>query len=108
MADIFSMLDDGYVAIVLVDSSDFKCNSCAQKYNIMDHITYSIFNDNGTKQYEGHYIVLCGYNTDLGVIYCKNASLHDVECCVDISVFDTARKRHGTDEDIIFVNMKTK
>ena len=100
MADIFSMLDDGYVAIVLVDSSDFKCNSCT-------HITYSIFNDNGTKQYEGHYIVLCGYNTDLGVIYCKNASLDDVECCVDISVFDTARKRHGTDEDIIFVNMKT-
>ena len=108
MADILSMLDSGYVAIVLVDSSDFTCNFCAKKNNTMDPTIYSIFSDNSEKQYHGHYIVLCGYNTHLGVIYCKNPSLADVECCVNIPVFDMARKRHGTDEDIIFVKIKTQ
>ena len=108
MADIYSMLDRGYIAIVLVDSSDFTCNFCAKENNTMDAMIYSIFCDNSENQYQGHYIVLCGYDTDLGVIYCKNPSLKEVECRVNIPVFDMARKRHGTDEDIIFVKMKTQ
>lgn len=58
-----------------------------------------------TNKYEGHYIVLCGYNADKCVIFYHNPSLKEVECCVSISSFEEARKSYGTDEDIIFVNI---
>ena len=103
MADILSKLDDGYIAVVLVDSNIFKCNSCT-----ISPWIYPISNDDSTEHYEGHYIVLCGYDTEKGVIFCKNPSLEDSECCVNIPSFDKARKSYGTDEDIIFVNMNIK
>ena len=96
MEDIFSMLDDGYIAIVLVDSSNFTCYFCVN----------SVFLCNSQDQFQGHYILLSGYDTKAGVIYCKNPSFDRAECTVSITVFDNARKHRGTDEDIIFVNMK--
>ena len=109
MADILTKLDEGNIAIVLVDSNKLTCNSCAEKYeqyqenNAIYPLTFS--NNDSTKDYQGHYIVLCGYDTGAGVIFCKNPSLEDVECCVNIPSFDAARKSYGTDEDIIFINM---
>ena len=115
MVDILSKLDEGFIAVVLVDSNLLICNSCAQKYEEerMNVMTYSWMypisnNDSTTQQYAGHYVVLCGYDTEAGVVFCKNPSLQDVECSVNIPSFDMARKSYGTDEDIIFINMNCK
>ena len=115
MADILSKLDEGFVAVVLVDSNLLICNSCTQKHEQNNENgmslpwMYPMLNSNNTTQeYAGHYVVLCGYDTEAGVVFCKNPSLQDVECSVNIPSFETARKSYGTDEDIIFVNMNCK
>ena len=106
MEDIFSKLDNGYIAVVLVDSIYLTCNNCQKEYQQSEenHTTDQISNYESSKQYAGHYIVLCGYDTGTGVVFYKNPSLEEIECCVNISLFDLARKSHGTDEDIIFIN----
>ncbi|XP_067683728.1 protein GUCD1-like [Haliotis asinina] len=59
--------------------------------------------------YQGHYIVLCGYNTDKGHIYYRNPDQGGPDiCCSRFSQYDKARKSFGTDEDLLFTFKKTE
>ncbi|XP_030749049.1 protein GUCD1 isoform X2 [Sitophilus oryzae] len=53
--------------------------------------------------YQGHYIVLCGYDIYSQKVYYRNPTFNDHVCIMPVLHFDQARKSYGTDEDIIFV-----
>ncbi|XP_045880540.1 protein GUCD1 isoform X3 [Meles meles] len=54
--------------------------------------------------YQGHFIVLRGYNRTTGCIFYNNPAYADPGMCsTSISNFEEARTSYGTDEDILFV-----
>eukprot|EP00070_Physeter_catodon_P034696 XP_028341590.1 protein GUCD1 isoform X2 [Physeter catodon] len=56
-----------------------------------------------TPDYQGHFIVLRGYNRATGCIFYNNPAYADRMCSTSISNFEEARTSYGTDEDILFV-----
>lgn len=92
------------VAIVLVDCNLLHCLHCR---NVRSAIGCAggclgkcIAKINS---YQGHFIVICGYNAADRVIYYKNPASRKDHCVCTQETFDRARKAHGTDEDILFV-----
>ncbi|XP_076041266.1 protein GUCD1 [Oratosquilla oratoria] len=53
--------------------------------------------------YQGHYIVVIGYDMNKGTLYYRNPSYKDRICSISLCAFDNARLSYGTDEDIIFL-----
>ncbi|KAI4455101.1 guanylyl cyclase domain containing protein 1 gucd1 [Holotrichia oblita] len=53
--------------------------------------------------YQGHYIVICGYNSIMQKIYYRNPSFHNRLCTMSLETFEEARKSYGTDEDVILI-----
>jgi len=53
--------------------------------------------------YQGHYIVLCGYDINSKKVYYRNPSLHDRVCVMSIDTLEEARKSYGTDQDLILI-----
>lgn len=53
--------------------------------------------------YVGHYVLLYGYNSDRGVFYAKDPATADEYDEIPRNVLHAARKRFGTDDDVIFV-----
>jgi len=53
--------------------------------------------------YQGHYVVLCGYDLGTQKVFYRNPSFGDHVCVMSISVLEEARKSYGTDEDLIFI-----
>ncbi|XP_072809570.1 protein GUCD1 isoform X11 [Vicugna pacos] len=57
-----------------------------------------------TPDYQGHFIVLRGYNRATGCIFYNNPAYADTGMCsTSLSNFEEARTSYGTDEDILFV-----
>nr|XP_031298206.1 protein GUCD1 isoform X11 [Camelus dromedarius] len=56
-----------------------------------------------TPDYQGHFIVLRGYNRATGCIFYNNPAYADRMCSTSLSNFEEARTSYGTDEDILFV-----
>jgi len=86
-------------AIVLLNSDMLSCNICRSNKlarDLKSCLGWPI-------SYQGHYVVICGF--DLGhrnVIY-RNPSYRDRLCVTSFAVFEQARKCYGTDEDIILI-----
>ncbi|NXX44005.1 GUCD1 protein, partial [Tricholaema leucomelas] len=101
--DIQTHLSQGHVAIVLVNAVLLLCDLCSSP------VKYCCFLPIGQKcfcrspDYQGHFIVLCGYNRASGSIYYNNPAYADRTCCTSISNFEEARTSYGTDEDILFI-----
>ncbi|XP_030087645.2 protein GUCD1 isoform X1 [Serinus canaria] len=101
--DIQNHLSQGHVAIVLVNAVLLLCDLCSSP------VKYCCFLPIGQKcfcrspDYQGHFIVLCGYNKASGSIYYNNPAYADRTCCTSISNFEEARTSYGTDEDILFI-----
>ncbi|KAJ8979807.1 hypothetical protein NQ317_001297 [Molorchus minor] len=53
--------------------------------------------------YQGHYIVVCGYDVHTRKVFYRNPSFGDHVCTMPLETLDQARKSYGTDEDIIFI-----
>lgn len=53
--------------------------------------------------YQGHYVVLCGFDMGTQKVFYRNPSFGDHVCVMPISSLEDARKNYGTDEDIIFI-----
>ncbi|XP_042684645.1 protein GUCD1 isoform X1 [Centrocercus urophasianus] len=101
--DIQKHLSQGHVAIVLVNAVLLLCDLCSSpvKYCCFLPIGQKCFCRN--PDYQGHFIVLCGYNTASGSIYYNNPAYADRTCCTSIRNFEEARRSYGTDEDILFI-----
>jgi hypothetical protein len=53
--------------------------------------------------YQGHYVVLCGYELAARKVYYRNPSFADRVCVMSVDALEEARKSYGTDEDVILV-----
>ncbi|XP_039177034.1 protein GUCD1 isoform X3 [Crotalus tigris] len=101
--DIQEHLSQGHIAIVLVNAVLLLCDLCSSP------VKYCCFLPIGQKcfcrspDYQGHFIVLCGYNRALGCIYYNNPAYADRTCSTSICNFEEARTSYGTDEDILFI-----
>ncbi|XP_070132133.1 protein GUCD1 isoform X1 [Equus przewalskii] len=102
--DIQEHLAQGHVAIVLVNSGVLHCDLCSSP------VKYCCFAPSGhhcfcrTPDYQGHFIVLRGYNRATSCIFYNNPAYADPGMCsTSISNFEEARTSYGTDEDILFV-----
>uniref|UniRef100_A0A2K5TR93 Guanylyl cyclase domain containing 1 n=1 Tax=Macaca fascicularis TaxID=9541 RepID=A0A2K5TR93_MACFA len=80
--DIQAHLAQGHVAIVLVNSGVLHCDLCSSP------VKYCCFAPSGhrcfcrTPDYQGHFIVLRGYNRATGCIFYNNPAYADRECWV--------------------------
>ncbi|XP_073168911.1 protein GUCD1 isoform X1 [Lepidochelys kempii] len=101
--DIQEHLSQGHVAIVLVNAVLLLCELCSSpvKYCCFLPIGQKCFCRN--PDYQGHFIVLCGYNKASGSVYYNNPAYADRTCSTSISNFEEARTSYGTDEDILFI-----
>ncbi|KAH8030326.1 hypothetical protein HPB51_006758 [Rhipicephalus microplus] len=90
--------------IVLVDHGQLHCDSC-QKNKVVAKVA-GVFARYAP--YQGHYIVLCGYKLKERKFLFRNPSKSDRLCSVTFETLDRARKRLGTDEDVIFVNTSSQ
>ncbi|XP_028566986.1 protein GUCD1 isoform X2 [Podarcis muralis] len=101
--DIQDHLAQGHVAIVLVNAVLLLCDLCSNP------VKYCCFLPTGQKcfcrspDYQGHFVVLCGYSKASGSIYYNNPAYADRTCRTSINNFEEARTSYGTDEDILFV-----
>uniref|UniRef100_A0A8C6YCN0 Guanylyl cyclase domain containing 1 n=1 Tax=Naja naja TaxID=35670 RepID=A0A8C6YCN0_NAJNA len=103
IGDIQEHLSQGHIAIVLVNAVLLLCDLCSSP------VKYCCFLPIGQKcfcrspDYQGHFIVLCGYNRALECIYYNNPAYADRTCSTSIHNFEEARTSYGTDEDILFI-----
>ncbi|XP_027701494.1 protein GUCD1 isoform X1 [Vombatus ursinus] len=101
--DIQEHLAQGHVAIVLVDAVLLLCDLCSSP------VKHCCFLPIGQKcfcrgpAYQGHFIVLCGYNRASESIFYNNPAYADRVCSTSVTNFEEARTSYGTDEDILFV-----
>ncbi|XP_069071219.1 protein GUCD1 isoform X2 [Pleurodeles waltl] len=101
--DLQEHLSQGHVAIVLVNAVLLLCDLCSSpvKYCCFLPIGQKCFCRN--PDYQGHFIVLCGYNRTVGSVFYNNPAYADRMCRTSMSNFEEAWRSYGTDEDILFV-----
>ena len=108
IADIIDHIAKKGVAVVLTDANLLNCLCC--NYYSMTCIRGTSLERNclrlcGSKSsYQGHFIVVVGYDLDQEIIIYRNPSVTDRECRMSFKDFEEARVAYGTDEDIIFVD----
>ncbi|XP_050409258.1 protein GUCD1 [Patella vulgata] len=99
LKEITDYLKDGTVAICLTDWVKLECIWCRNMVSCL-----SCFIDICHTGYQGHFVVLVGFDSVNKHIFYKNPnSSKEVLCCSRYEQFDRARKSSGTDEDILFI-----
>ena len=125
--DIINHITNKGVCIVLTNSNLLSCDAC--NYYSMTSIPKN--NDYGKDQtskysssnippmkemfpqqpmassFQGHYVVVCGYDLPRKKIIYRNPSLCDRECEMSFQNFENARSSYGTDDDVIFVDVSS-
>ncbi|XP_056637943.1 protein GUCD1 isoform X1 [Diorhabda carinulata] len=97
MLEIISHLTNGPV-IVLTNAKILSCDIC--KFNKISREFRKCIP--WPAPYQGHYVVLCGFDIHNEKLFYRNPSFNDHVCVIPMEIFDLARKSYGTDEDIIF------
>lgn len=59
------------------------------------------------RAYQGHYILVVGYDVPARKVIYRNPSVRDGESAMSFECFEDARTCYGTDEDLIFVFMNS-
>lgn len=62
--------------------------------------------DDDDSTYQGHYVIVVGFNAERTKVFFVDPSASPALCCMFADVFDVIRKANGTDEDIIFIKLK--
>lgn len=89
-------------AIVLVDSNLLHCDSCG--LSLFKGGSLSMWPCCSAKgSYNGHFIVICGYNHNTQKILYRNPTHKNRICLTSYNEFETARHAYGTDDDIILL-----
>ena len=122
MKDIINHIANRGVCIVLTNSTSLSCDRC-NYYSITTIPQYVTTSSSSSRiksnmttwrsmcpvetSYQGHYVVVCGYDLPRETIIYRNPSLHDRECAMSFQKFEEARSSYGTDHDVIFVDIIT-
>ncbi|XP_045465425.1 protein GUCD1 isoform X3 [Harmonia axyridis] len=85
--------------ILLTNAKLLGCDIC--KYNKISCEMKKMFR--WPVPYQGHYIVLCGYNMMINNVFYRNPTLTNRICVMSIKTLNEARKSYGTDQDTIFI-----
>ncbi|OWM87457.1 hypothetical protein CDL15_Pgr022568 [Punica granatum] len=93
-----SILSGKYIAIALVDQ--YKLSSRTW----LKDIGLSSFG-NGNEGYTGHYIVICGYDTDKDEFEIRDPASSRKHEKVSSKYLGEARKSFGTDEDLLLISL---
>ncbi|XP_071946643.1 protein GUCD1-like isoform X2 [Antedon mediterranea] len=104
IGEIIKHLKAGNVIIILVDSNILEHHDSELTTNSTNEI---IRNEGTQNQYQGHFIVVCGYNLDNEFITYRDPGCQGMFHS-KFDNFDEARKAHGTDEDILFIYTETR
>lgn len=100
LLDILEHLSRGSPIIVLVDQGLLYCDACQASNRIVAKVSGML---GKCFPFQGHYVVLCGYRMSEKKLLYRNPSKSERLCSVPFDAFEKARKRFGTDEDVIFV-----
>lgn len=100
MCDIKEHLARGNPAVFLIDWNKIDCRWCNR--SCLPNVNLKCLNS-----YQGHYVVVVGYDDEENTIYYKNPSFKRELCCCSKKTFENARKSYGTDEDVIYVYKET-
>ena len=112
--DIIEHISNHGLCIVLTNANLLGCETC--NYYSMTTLAASSQGIHGClppyreadATYQGHYIVVCGYDITCQKIVYRNPSLNDRECVMSFQTFENARTSYGTDDDVIFVDTAPK
>jgi len=96
---------NGNCAIVLINSLFFGCLDCHP--TMFNELTFCVMPVTGNP-YRGHYIVLCGYNSQTDVFLFKNPSSDKSVCFVPASTLEQSRKSYGTQQNLLLVKSPEK
>ncbi|GLV36118.1 uncharacterized protein CBL_01881 [Carabus blaptoides fortunei] len=96
---IIEHLDTGGPIILLTNSRQLRCDTC--KINKLSAELRQCLP--WPPSYQGHYVVLCGYDAEFQRVFYRNPSMNDHVCSMSYSSLNEARQSYGTDEDIIFI-----
>ncbi|EGF78764.1 hypothetical protein BATDEDRAFT_12878, partial [Batrachochytrium dendrobatidis JAM81] len=100
MDDICRFLaSNRYAIIILVNFNLLKCTTCSKN----KAKTSTIYDQQN--EFEGHYIVLIGYDAARDVVYYRDPGVSDTLCSVKVDCLDKARMSCGTDCDLIVVKV---
>ena len=110
LSDLVNHVATNGVCIVLTNANLLSCDVCENNSCFGRRCRYT---GNVAKTlsccmkppYQGHYVVMCGYNLNLKQIIYRNPGHSDRECVTSFEIFDDARTSYGTDEDVLFVDL---
>ncbi|CAL4125013.1 unnamed protein product, partial [Meganyctiphanes norvegica] len=100
--DILNHMRDEGPIIILTNAHLLICDRCAKAMPQLRSCLPC------SPPYQGHYIVLVGFDRRKNTIYYRNPSFRDRVCNMSFSALEEARQSYGTDEDIILVHCNTK
>jgi len=84
--------------IVLTNANMLQCSRCSPSGSLSCYS--SCFS---SSSYQGHYIVLVGFDNLSDQIYYRNPTVRNEVCEMTRSSLEEARTAYGTDEDVIFI-----
>ncbi|KAB1217798.1 Protein GUCD1 [Morella rubra] len=94
----FLILSGEYIAIVLVDQ--YKLGRCwPENFSAPGFFA-------GNSDYTGHYIVICGYDTDADEFEIRDPASSREHERVSSKCLEEARKCFGTDEDFLLISLE--
>jgi len=86
--------------IVLTNANLLHCSDCRSNFSPCS----PCFSPSRKSQYQGHYIVLVGFDDSSREIKYRNPTLRDKICMMPYDILEEARTAYGTDEDVIFIH----
>lgn len=106
MTEIIRHLAHKGPCIVLTNANLLRCEvRHRQVTHCRGHLS-ECFTRTLRKTYQGHYIILVGFDLDRQKIIYRNPTFRDRECEMSLDCLEEARTDYGTDEDVIFINLK--
>ncbi|XP_072044644.1 protein GUCD1-like [Amphiura filiformis] len=101
--EILKHLATGNPIIMLIDASILRCTQCYYLPPLCMGNGCLAVCCNTRNSYQGHFIVLCGYDMSTEQYHYKNPSNMQELCSCTFTNLEEARKSHGTDEDILYI-----
>jgi len=94
--DILEHLDSKGPVIVLTNANLLTCTRCSNYISCYPSCFTSV-------AYQGHYVVLVGYDQNTKEVLYRNPTVRDKVCHMPYDSLEESRTAYGTDEDVIFI-----
>ena len=111
LQEILSHLQTGGPVIILTNANLLRCSRCSNYTSCypscFSNVSYQVFEiiqlSKIYHKYQGHYILIVGFDPQSREILYRNPTLKDKICYMSYGAFEDARTAYGTDEDVILI-----